>query len=76
MFPLMLYRDGVKLDDYVIVNDEAEQAAQEADGYARLDMAAVKGWARPAEPVAVQAEQPAPVEPVKRGPGRPKKVAA
>jgi hypothetical protein len=72
----MLYRSGVKLDDYVIVNDEAEQAAREAEGYARLDMAAVKGWAKPADPAVAQPEQPSPVEPVKRGPGRPKKVAA
>lgn len=72
MYPLMLYRGGVTLDDHTIVNDEAEQAAAEADGFARLDMAAVKGWAVPAVP-AVPAEL---AEPVKRGPGRPKKAQA
>lgn len=68
MYPLMLYRGGVALDDHKTVHDEAEQAAAEADGYARLDMAAVKGSAP-----AVTAEA---AEPVKRGPGRPKKAQA
>lgn len=62
MYPLMLYRGGVTLTDHCTVNDEAEQAAAEAEGYALLNMAAVKGV--PAVPD----------EPVKRGPGRPRKA--
>lgn len=60
MFPLMLYLDGVKLDQYRVVNDEAEQAQAETEGYQRLNLAAAKGL----EPEA---------SPVKRGPGRPRK---
>ena len=67
MYPLMLYRGGVTLTDHCTVNDEAEQAAAEAEGYALLNMAAVKGWDVPAVP-------PVPDEPVKRGPGRPRKA--
>ena len=58
-YPLMLYRDGVNLDDYCIVANEQEQAEAEKDGFARLDLEAAKRG---------------PVEPVKRGPGRPRKV--
>lgn len=67
-YPLMLYRGGVNLADHVIVADEAAEQGALADGYARLDMAAVKGE----QP----AEAPAVAEPVKRGPCRPKKVPA
>ena len=60
-YPLMLYRDGWRVDDHVTVNDEAEEAA--AEGYQRLDMAAVKNGGPMADS-----------EPVRRGPGRPRKV--
>ena len=61
-YPLMLYRDSVSLEDHVIVADEAEEKAATESGYARLNQAALKG------------EQPD--APVKRGPGRPRKVVA
>jgi hypothetical protein len=64
-YPLMLYRGGVNLEDYVIVPDEAAEKDALADGYERINYAAVKGL-EPAKPA----------EPVKRGPGRPKKVQA
>jgi hypothetical protein len=77
MYPLMIYRGGAVLTDWRIVNDEAEEAA--ASGFARLDWAKVKGTgaAPPDEPVAEPVQAPEPVaepEPVKRGPGRPRKA--
>lgn len=62
-YPLMMYRDGVNLEDHCVVANEQEQAEAEKDGFALLDMAAVKSG--PAVP---------PAEPVKRGPGRPRKA--
>ena len=59
-YPLMLYRGGCDPDDYLIVEDEAQEAEAVKDGYARLDLDALKAGKKP--------------EPVKRGPGRPRKV--
>jgi len=70
-YPLMLYRDGWRADDHVTVNDEAEEAA--AEGYQRLDMAALKNGG-PLVPAGAPVAAPEPAEPVKRGPGRPRKV--
>lgn len=41
-YPLMLYRGGCDVDDYMPVNDEQEEAEAVKEGYARLDLAAVK----------------------------------
>lgn len=59
MYPLMLYRGGCDADDYVIVDDAAAEAEAVKEGYARLDLEALKAGKKP-EP--------------KRGPGRPRKV--
>lgn len=82
-YPLMMYRGGVKLDDHRIVSNELQQVEAEKDGFALLDMAAVKGSESPrAMPDKVGAFIAAVVagaradEPVKRGPGRPRKVPA
>lgn len=36
-YPLMLYKDGDLLGEWVIVNDAAEEAAQAEAGYVRHD---------------------------------------
>lgn len=60
------YPKGVyKLDELRIVADAAEEAAAVAEGFGP--------WVDPADRAPEEAEE-APDEPVKRGPGRPKKA--
>jgi hypothetical protein len=68
-YPKMLYMGGDISAAYVVVDDEAQEAAAKNDGYLRLWSGDVKAPAKPW--IHEEAEEPA-----KRGPGRPKKDAA
>jgi hypothetical protein len=59
-FPLMVYRDGRKLDDFRIVANEQEKADAADAGYLMLDMRAFMAAKTMADavPVFVEPEKP------------------